>query len=210
MIKYLKTYGSFALISFTGSLPPGITNIAATQIAIGLGAMPAIFFSIGSAAAEAIYVRIALVAMSWLQKKEKLVHILQWASVLMLYVLAYGSLSAAFTGGTEKSFLLNSTIPTLLFGFLISLVSPKQGFFWFGVIGVMYEKGKLNATSSFYNAVNLGVATGTIAANLLYIFGGVYFSDFIKKYEPIMNGVVGLFFLVMAIISTYQQLKKKD
>ena len=58
------------LISFLGSLPLGTLNIAAMQISITDGVMQALQFSVGSLLAEVIYVRLSLVAMDWVRKKE--------------------------------------------------------------------------------------------------------------------------------------------
>lgn len=60
------------LISFIGTLPLGTLNIAAMQISITDGISPAIWFAGGALTAEMIYVRISLVAMDWVRKREKL------------------------------------------------------------------------------------------------------------------------------------------
>ena len=58
------------LISFLGSLPLGTLNVAAMQISITDGIIQALQFSLGSLLAEVIYVRLSLVAMDWVRKKE--------------------------------------------------------------------------------------------------------------------------------------------
>ena len=209
MSNYVKAFWSAAVISFTGSLPLGITNVAAAQVAINEGVMAALLFAIGSALAEASYVRIALKAVSWLQKNEKVMRAMEVVTIVVLLLLAFASFKAALSSGDGKNFVIESSLPPILLGFVISMVSPKQVIFWFGVTTVMYENGKLQSTPGFHNAFNLGVIAGTLVANLLYIFGGYYFADFIKKYEPVMNGAVGAFFLVLAIVRLAQYIKKK-
>lgn len=209
MSGYIKIFWAAAVISFIGSLPPGITNVAAAQIAISDGVVAAFLFAIGSALAEAVYVRIALKASSWLQSNEKLMQRMEAISIIVLLLLAFATLKAAFSSSDGKNFVIESSLPPIVLGFAISAVSPKQALFWLGVTTVMYEKGKLKRTASFYNTFNFGVATGTLGANLLYIFGGFYFAELIKKYEPVMNGVIGAFFLVLAVVKIFQ-LKNKN
>lgn len=197
-----------AVISFTGSLPPGITNMAATQIAISKSVLAAFLFAIGSALAEAIYVRIALKASSWLQSNEKLMRQIESVTIVVLLLLAFAALEAAFNPSDGKNFVLEINLPPIILGFAISAVSPKQAMFWLGVTTIMSEKGKLNSTPSYYNTFNLGVAAGTLSANLLYIYGGFYFAEVIRNHEPIMNGVLGVVFLILAVIKVIQMSKK--
>lgn len=210
MSNYVRVFWSGAVISFTGSLPPGITNIAATQIAISQGVWPALLFSVGSALAEAIYVRIALKAISWLRKNEKVMRAMEVITIVVLLLLAFASFKAALSNGRGKNFFIESSLPPIILGFIISMVSPKQVIFWFGVTTMMYESGKLESTTGFHNTFNFGVIAGTLLANILYIFGGYYFADFIKKYEPAMNGAVGVIFLILAIVRLVQYFKKKN
>ncbi len=60
------------LVSFLGSLPLGTLNVAAMQISISDGVVPAMLFSAGSLLVEIVYVRLSLVAMDWVRKQEKL------------------------------------------------------------------------------------------------------------------------------------------
>ena len=71
-------------ISFLGSMVLGMINMAAMQISITEGIRPALFFSSGCILAEVLYVRVLLVALSWIRKQEYIFKILGWLVVLKL------------------------------------------------------------------------------------------------------------------------------
>ena len=50
-------------ISFLGTLPLGTLNVAAMQISVTDGVVPAMYFVLGAMIVEIIYVRVSLVAM---------------------------------------------------------------------------------------------------------------------------------------------------
>ena len=85
------------LISFLGSLPLGTLNIAAMQISITDGIIQALQFSLGSLLAEVIYVRLSLVAMDWVRKKEFLFKMLEWITLAIVIVLAISSFLAVMS-----------------------------------------------------------------------------------------------------------------
>ncbi|HJS55783.1 MAG TPA: LysE family transporter, partial [Chitinophagaceae bacterium] len=120
------------LISFLGSLPLGTLNIAAMQISITDGIVQAMEFSIGSLLAEMIYVRISLVAMDWIRKKEFIFKMLEWITLVIVLLLAGSSFYAATHPSVDENVFLSSTLPKVILGFMMSAVSPAQIPFWFG------------------------------------------------------------------------------
>src|SRR5262245_499155 len=69
-VRLVRIFSIGMLISFLGSLPLGTLNIAAMQISISNGVLQALQFSLGSLLAEMIYVRLSLVAMDWVRKRQ--------------------------------------------------------------------------------------------------------------------------------------------
>ncbi len=63
-MPYLKIFFVGMLVSFVGSLPLGTLNIAAMQIAINNGVVPALEFAVGMLLAEIVYVRLSLAVIS--------------------------------------------------------------------------------------------------------------------------------------------------
>src|SRR5688572_7547992 len=82
-------------ISFLGTLPLGTLNVAAMQISVTDGILPAIYFALGAMVVEIVYVRVSLVAMEWVRKHKRLFALLEWLSLAMIVALAITTFIAA-------------------------------------------------------------------------------------------------------------------
>ena len=198
------------LISFLGSLPLGTLNIAAMQISISDGAWTAIQFSLGSLLAEMIYVRLSLVAMDWVRKKEFLFKILEWITLAIVIVLAASSFYSAMSPSEQDSVVLSSPLPKIILGFVMSAVSPAQIPFWFGWSTVLLTKKILLPINKHYNFYIIGIGLGTLIGNCVFIFGGRLVADKLANSHQTINFIIGGIFLVTAIIQIWKMLKKKS
>jgi threonine/homoserine/homoserine lactone efflux protein len=198
------------LISFLGSLPLGTLNIAAMQIAISDGVWMAIQFSLGSLIAEMIYVRLSLVAMDWVRKREYLFKILEWVTLAIVLVLAASSFYAATSTTVRENIVLSSTLPKIILGFSMSAVSPAQIPFWFGWSTVLLTKKILLPVNKHYNLYIAGIGLGTMAGNCVFIFGGRIVAGKLENSHQTINWAIGGIFLITAIIQIWKMTKKKD
>ena len=197
------------LISFLGSLPLGTLNIAAMQISISDSVIQALQFSLGSLLAEMIYVRLSLVAMDWVRKRQFLFKILEWITLAIVLILAAASFYAAMSPAVEENVVLSSPLPKILLGFSMSAVSPAQIPFWFGWSTVLLTKKILLPINKHYNFYIIGIALGTLFGNCIFIFGGRLVADKLQNSHHIINWVIGGIFLVTAIIQIWKMTKKK-
>jgi threonine/homoserine/homoserine lactone efflux protein len=198
------------LISFLGSLPLGTLNIAAMQIGISDGIIPALWFSAGSLSAEIVYVRISLVAMDWVRKQEKLLKALEWLTVFIVLALAVSSFWAALHPKVEKNVLLSNGMHRYLMGLLMSAVNPVQIPFWFGWSTVLFTKNILKPGLWNYNSYILGIGAGTFAGNCVFIFGGRMLVRYLNNGQNLLHWVIGFVFLATALIQLYKIIRKKD
>lgn len=198
------------LISFLGSLPLGTLNIAAMQISISDGIIGALLFSLGSLLAEVIYVRLSLVAMDWIRKKEFIFKILEWVTLTIVLVLAASSFYAATHPSVKDNIVLSSSLPKIILGFTMSALNPAQIPFWFGWSTVLLTKRILLPKNNHYNSYITGIGIGTMIGNCLFIFGGRLIADKIKNSEQTLNWIIGGIFLVTAIIQVWKMTKKKS
>lgn len=198
------------LVSFLGSLPLGTLNIAAMQISISDGITSAILFSIGSLLAEIIYVRISLVAMDWVRKQEKILKALDWITVLIVTALAVFSFYAAMQDKVEKNIVLDSPLPKIVLGFVMSAVNPVQIPFWFGWSTVLFSKNILLPRNDHYNTYIIGIGLGTFMGNCVFIFGGLLIAQRINNNQHVLNWVIGGIFALTALIQLWRILRKKD
>ena len=198
------------LVSFLGSLPLGTLNIAAMQISISSGVTAAMLFSVGSLIAEIIYVRISLVAMDWVRKQERILKALEWVTLLIVTALAIFSFYAALHPKVEKNMVLDSPLPKIVLGFVMSAVNPVQIPFWFGWSTVLFSKKILLPRNDHYNTYILGIGLGTFMGNALFIFGGLLIASKINNNQHILNWVIGGIFALTALIQLWKILRKKD
>lgn len=198
------------LVSFLGSLPLGTLNIAAMQISIAEGAQLAMLFSLGSLLAEMIYVRLSLVAMDWVRKQEKLLRILDWATVVIVLLLAASSFYTALQPHQEKNIILGSPLPKFLLGFIMSAINPVQIPFWFGWSTVLFTKGILKPATAQYNSYIVGIGLGTFIGNCVFIFGGQLVASRINHNQSLLNWVIGGIFLLTAIWQLLKIIRHKD
>ena len=198
------------LVSFLGSLPLGTLNIAAMQISISSGVTAALLFSLGSLIAEIIYVRISLVAMDWVRKQEKILKALEWVTFLIVAVLAAFSFYAALNPTVEKNMVLDSPLPKIALGFIMSAVNPVQIPFWFGWSTVLFSKKVLLPRPDHYNSYIIGIGIGTFMGNCIFIFGGLLIAQKINTNQHVLNWVIGGIFAITALIQLWKILRKKD
>jgi threonine/homoserine/homoserine lactone efflux protein len=198
------------LISFLGSLPLGTLNIAAMQISISDGIAQAMQFSLGSLIAEIIYVRISLVAMDWIRKKEFIFKMLEWITLVIVLLLAASSFYAAMTPSVDENVFLSSTLPKVILGFSMSAVSPAQIPFWFGWSTVLLARKILLPLNKHYNFYIIGIGLGTLIGNSVFIFGGRIVADKLQNNNQILNWVIGGIFLLTAVIQVWKMVRKKD
>lgn len=207
----VKIFWVGMLVSFLGSLPLGVLNIAAMQIAITESVRNALLFSLGSLTAEMVYVRLSLVAMDWIRKQEKIFKWLEWLTLLVILALAISSFFAALHPSENKNVILNSKLPSYLLGLMMSAINPVQIPFWFGWSTVLFTKNILLPKVSHYNVYIFGIGIGTLLGNCVFIFGGRLVANKIQSNQSMLNYAIGAIFAITAFIQAWRMfVKRKD
>jgi threonine/homoserine/homoserine lactone efflux protein len=209
-MKLFRIFITGLTISFLGTLPLGTLNIAAMQISVTDGITPAIYFVLGCLLVEVIYVRVSLVAMNWVLRHKQLFRWLEWISVLIIVALAVSSFVAASDPVVKKNVLLSGGIHRFWLGMLMSALNPVQIPFWFGWSTVLFTKNVLQHKNSHYNLYITGIGTGTFIGNLVFVLGGRFIVEVLNTNQKILHLVIGIIFLVTAIILMVKILNKKD
>jgi threonine/homoserine/homoserine lactone efflux protein len=208
--KIVEVFCWGLLISFLGSLPLGTLNVAAMQIGIQESVYHAMLFSFGSLLVEMIYVRISLLGIDWVRKQARLMRIMEWITLLIIAALAVGSFLAALKDGVdEKNFLLNNNLHRFVLGMMMCAINPVQIPFWFGWSTVLFTKKILEPVNSQYNFYIIGIGTGTLMGNAVFIFGGKYMVSKIANSEHYLNWVLGSIFAITALIQLWKMMRKK-
>lgn len=209
MKSIFRVFYSGMSISFFGSMVIGTIGLSAMQISITEGIRPAINFSIGSIVAEVIYVRLLLVALTWIQKHERIFKIMEWVAVLIVVVLAIASFKAALGHHGAKNVVLSYTMHRFFLGLMMRAISPASIPFWLGWSSVLYTKGIMQDKKGYYNGYLLGIAIGTFVAHCVFIFGGKMAVQKLDAGQEEINFVIGCIFSITAILQIWKILKKK-
>jgi hypothetical protein len=145
-----------------------------------------------------------------LRKQAKLLRVFDFLTFLLLLVLAASNFYTAFTeNGQSRNLILDSSLPKLLLGFLMSAINPVQIPFWFGWSTVLFSRGLLEANSAQYNVYIIGIGMGTLLGNSIFIFGGQLVASAIRDNQSLVSLVIGSIFLVTAFWQLYKFFRNK-
>src|SRR4030095_13091594 len=162
MPKLFRVFFWGMLISFLGSLPLGTMNITVTQLSVRRGIASGFEFAMGSMIVEVIIVRISLVTMDWLAKRQKLFRLLEFLTASVIMFLAVASFIAAYKMAGFATPLPTSSITPFWTGVFLSVTNPLHIPFWLGWSTVLMNKKILQASSRQYNWYVTGIGIGTI------------------------------------------------
>jgi threonine/homoserine/homoserine lactone efflux protein len=209
MFSLLKVFFTGLAISFLGSLPLGSLNISAMQVALQENLRRAVFFSLGVALVEIIYVRLSLTGMDWVMRHRQLFHILEWATVFLFIALAISSFIAANKkNGTPKNIMLNNKLNRFWLGVTMSAINPVQIPFWFIWSTYLLSNKILLPTTVDFTVYTVGIGLGTLLGLALFIFGGRLVVQKLNASHRMINLAVALVFFISAIIQLYRVLNK--
>lgn len=209
-MKIGKIFFTGLFISFLGALPLGTLNVAAMQISVSDGVVPALYFSLGALLVEVVYVRLSLVAMNWVRKQKLLFRWFEWITLFIIVALAVSSFMAALQPTESKNIILSNSLPRFWLGVLMSAVNPMQIPFWFGWSTVLFTKGVLIPRNDYYNLYIIGIGFGTFIGNLLFIFGGRLLVDKLINNHGLLHWIIGGIFAVTALLQLWRILTRKD
>ena len=210
MQSLIKAFFWGMMISFLGTLPIGTMNVITMQIGIQETLEQAYYFAAGAMLVEIIYVRVSLVAIDWILKRQKLMKYIEWATFFVILALAVGSFIAAAKGnGSAKSVSLDNNIHRFLLGMMMNALNPVQIPFWFGWSTVLFSKKVLEPKPVFYNIYVIGIGIGTMLGKTIYIVGGPWLVSKITNAQQYTNWVIGGIFTLTAIIQLIRIFRNK-
>jgi threonine/homoserine/homoserine lactone efflux protein len=210
IVSFIRIFITGMFISFLGTIPMGTLNISAMQISVSDGVRPALYFSIGALLVEILYVRLTLVAMNWFRSHKKLLKGMEWATLLIIFLLAASSFYAAMHTSVKISPVLSSTVHRFWLGAGLSAINPLQVPFWFGWSTILFNKNILVPRENVFISYMAGIGMGTLAGLCLFIFGGKFLFERMNTRQDIVNWIIGFIFLVTAVFLFIKMLMHKD
>ncbi len=199
MKKFLQIFYWGMIISFLGSLPLGVMNITATHIAIEQGVKAGLIYATGSMIIEIMVVRLTLVGMNWLSRRQKIFFVLEILTTGLLFLVAIGSVIAAYKMKGFSSALPGQFVHPFWTGVVLSLTNPLHIPFWLGWSTILLNKQILEPRPIQYNWFVSGIGTGTILGFMVFIYGGTHFVSQIVKHQNTINWILGIVLFGTAI-----------
>lgn len=210
-MKLVRILGLGLLISLLGSLPLGSLNVMAWRIYnVKQSILNAVFFSLGVALVEVIYVRISLIAMKWVVANKKIFRALEWFTIVLFISLAVFTFFSATKQTSNVFYYKENLFMQFLYGAFLCAINPVQIPFWFLWSTYLVSNKKLETRNDHYNFYCIGIAIGTLIGEAIYVFGGEFLVNTIGANQSQINYFVAAVFLVTALIQLYRVLSKKS
>jgi len=203
----LLVFGWAMLISCLGSLPAGILNVTVAAIVVSEGALAGFLFGLGAVLAEVVVVWIALLASKSLTIPRRFNNLLNWAIILLLFVMAASSIKAALQREAIEAALPGTARWPLFSGFFLSAINPFHLPFWLGWTVVLRNKRVLPANHSANVAYIFGIGLGTAIAFFVYGLLAQKVSTALAANQFILNWIIGISLLVAAVVQLVKQCK---
>ena len=208
MNQLTKLFLTALLVSFLGSLPLGTSNVTITHLTVREGLQAAAWFAIGATLVEVAYVRIAMMAMKWILKQQKLFRFFEWLTLALILLLAIGSFRAAIAMSGLGSVLPAKLGNPFLLGTIISATNPLHVTFWFGWSTSLLDKKILVPDNRNYNIYIAGIGIGSILGYAVFAFGGTLLVDKLNANQNILNWVIGAILGITFFVQLYKMLSK--
>jgi len=140
---------------------------------------------------------------------QRLFHLLQWITVFLFIILAVSSFWAARKkAANAKNILLNNSMNRFWLGFTMSALNPVQIPFWFIWSTYLLSNKILEPTTVQFNVYIVGIGIGTLTGLAVFIFAGRWLSEKLKASNRVINIIVGIVFIISAVIQLYRVLYK--
>ena len=197
------------LVSFLGQLPLGNMSFTATQVCIQEGAKPAWKFALGVAIVEMFYLRVALTGMDWVVEHRVWFVVLGWVTVVMFFALGIMAFVTARKQQVDKKvLLLNNKLNRFVLGATMSALNPVQIPFWFLWTSTFIQTKILPVAQLPFNLFTIGAGAGTISGLAVYMYGGNWLVTKMNTSNKTLNKVMGVIFVITALIQLYRMLYK--
>src|SRR5690606_10193062 len=145
-----------------------------------------------------------LLAVKRLEGLKRLFRFFSVVACLVLLLLAFNSLSAAWQRLMFRAELPFMDLPPALSGLLLSIINPLHLPFWMGWTAVLRSKRVLNDGPGAYNAYAAAIGLGTALAFTVYGLAGHFLIDHLQRQQVLLNWIIGIVLLATALMQLYK------
>ena len=202
------------LVGFIVSIPPGTVTIAAAQKSISYGFKNSVAFTLGSCLSDILYILIVFFGFAPLITNSNTYKIIFWllSGIILLYfgIDAFRIIKRNLSFENSSNYSHKKYLKDIFSGIGITLLNPMTIAGWLVIAGGFFTHWKVDWPSihnyGIFSIVFMMIGVLFWFIPLLYIISRVknVFNHMIVKVFSIMSG---LFFISIAIFSTYSAFK---
>lgn len=195
-------------ISFVGSLPLGILNLTAIEVAVAKRFYQVFLFALGVIIIEYGQAYIGIRFSDYMLSNPTVNEIIQIGVIPLFLIAGTAYLISGYRKrkavrkGMKKSKVAEKEVPPFMKGIMLSMINPLAIPYWLAVTTSLNAAGQLNY--DFIHTFLCGIVMGTFTALVLYGSVGEVLETKLKKYEKYFNSVIGIMLISLAIIQVYK------
>jgi threonine/homoserine/homoserine lactone efflux protein len=193
------------IISLSGAIAPSNMSAVAMELTIDKSKRAGLWFALGSAIVEIIYIRLYFLGFDAFVKKNDLFLILQWIMIVLFFVIGISLFIKTYNEHRTRKrkkhdFSTYTGARAFFYGILLKAINPLQFVFWTFWSTYLVSNNWLQPHPMHYNLFCIGLGVATFVGTALYVFLGTYLetkSFFSKK---IFRRVIAVFLSVTSVV----------
>ncbi len=197
-------------VSFVGSIPLGVLNLTAIEVAVARRFYQVLLFALGVIIVEYGQAFIAIQFSSIMLSNPSIEYAIEVA-VIPLFLVAGGFyLYSSYQERKERKKQQDEPrkeerkVAPFYKGIMLSIINPLAIPYWLAVSTSLKAAGQLRYESLYIHSFIIGIVLGTFACLTLYGSVGEVLEDRLKKYEKYFNTIIGLILISLAIMQIYR------
>jgi threonine/homoserine/homoserine lactone efflux protein len=191
------------ILSFLGSIPPGMISLAVAHTALMRGIIAALVFASGAATAEFFQAWIAVVLSDWFLNHLSFEHLLQWTMVMVFFGLAIYMFFFAKAPQNNTAVASISLSRQFIRGWGISIFNLMAIPYWFTYCSWLRVEGWWQNGPFSVLIFCLGITLGTMATLSVYAWLGITIVRRSHNITRYANRLIGLIFFGLSIKLLY-------
>jgi threonine/homoserine/homoserine lactone efflux protein len=205
MPSLIISFLSGFIISMSGAIAPSNMSAVAMELTIDKSKKVGLWFALGSAIVEIIYIRLYFLGFDAFVKKNDLFVILQWIMIVLFFVIGISLFIKTYnehhvTKKKKRDFSTYTGARAFFYGVLLKAINPLQFVFWTFWSTYLVSNAWLQPQPMHYNLFCIGLGLATFIGTALYVFLGNYLetkSFFSKK---IFRRVIAVFLSLTSVV----------
>lgn len=197
-------------ISFIGSLPLGVLNITAIEVAVARRFYQVFLFALGVIIIEYGQAFIAIKFSDFLLSNPTVDYAIQVVVIPLFLVIGFFYMLSGYKKqkAIKKAIIKKDTdkkkVAPFFKGMMLSMINPLAIPYWLAVTTSLKAAGQLNSDWQFTHCFLGGIVAGTFTALSLYGAVGEVLEKKLKRFEKYFNSIIGFMLIGLGIWQIYR------